>query len=141
VKIMVRNTENGGFIDLGRFESWQPEPPTEIKAEFEEAAKFGFSGERMLHSRLREHWPFSPLLSGGDIDAAWEDADVGEESVGGANPTPDQSVVDELGEATGLSFEDNEMLRSLDKVKERDLHRWELDPASSEDYLERNRRR
>lgn len=128
-------------IDLGRFESPHPEPSEEIKEEFAEAAKQGGSGGKyLLQTRLREHHESSPELSGGDLDAAWEDADVGEESVGGANPTPDQSVVDELGAGVGLTFDDHETLRSLDKVKERDRHRWELDPASSEDYAERNRR-
>ena len=136
---MLHHKKNREFIDLGRFESRQPEPPAEIKEAFAEAAKLGAAGGQILNTRLREYRPFSPVLSGGDIDAAWEDADIGEESVGGANPTPDQSVVDELGEAAGLSFQDNETLRSLDKVRARDLHRWELDPASSEDYLERSR--
>src|SRR5205085_10976609 len=87
-RIMLNHRKNKEFIDLGRFESRQPEPPEEIKEAFEEAGKLGASGERILNARLHEHRPFSPMLSGGDIDAAWEDADVGDESVGGANPTP-----------------------------------------------------
>lgn len=138
---MARKQQKQTSIDLGRFESPQPEPSEEIKEEFAEAAKLsGPGGEFLFNMRLRAHHEYSPELSGGDLDAAWEDADVGEESVGGANPTPDQSIVDELGAGAGLMFDDNESLRSLDKVKERDLHRWELDPASSEDYAERNRR-
>lgn len=138
---MVRKQQKLTSLDLGRFESLQPEPSAEIKEEFAEAAKLGGpGGEFLFNTRLRAHHEYSPALSGGDLDAAWEDADVGEESVGGANPTPDQSIVDELGAGAGLMFDDNESLRSLDKVKERDRHRWELDPASSEDYAERNRR-
>lgn len=138
---MARRQKTQHSIDLGRFESIQPEPSEEIREEFAEAAKLGgLGGEFLLNTRLREHHESSPELSGGDLDAAWEDSDVGEESVGGANPTPDQSIVDELGAGVGLTFEDHETLRSLDKVKERDRHRWELDPASSEDYAERNRR-
>ncbi|MBI1765188.1 MAG: hypothetical protein HYR56_27565 [Acidobacteria bacterium] len=138
---MTRQKTAPHSIDLGRFESSQPEPSEEVKEEFAEAAKLGGpGGEFLFNARLREHHEYSPELSGGDLDAAWEDADVGEESVGGANPTPDQSLVDELGAGAGLMFDDNESLRSLDKVKERDRHRWELDPASSEDYAERNRR-
>lgn len=87
--------------------------------------------------KLRGHHSTSPTLSGGDIDAAWEDADVGEESVGGGNPTPDQSIVEELGEAMGLTYEDNEPLHTTEKIAARDQHRWELDPASSEGFDER----
>src|SRR5438132_7876255 len=57
------------------------------------------SGHEMLERKLVEHHESSPVLSGGDIDAAWEDDSVGEESVGGGNPTPDQDVVEELGRA------------------------------------------
>jgi Family of unknown function (DUF6335) len=68
------------------------------------------------------HWKHStsPKLSGGDIDAAWEDADVGEESVGGENPTPDQDIVEELGKAVGVTYQDNEPLHASEKIKDRD---------------------
>jgi len=69
----------------------------EVRQEFEEAAQRGSGGPRQLREKLHQHHSTSPALSGGDVDAAWEDAAVGEESVGGANPTPDQNVVDELG--------------------------------------------
>jgi Family of unknown function (DUF6335) len=36
-----------------------------------------------------------------------------------------------------VQYEDNEELKAGDKVTERDKHRWELDPASAEDYKER----
>ena len=49
----------------------------------------------------------------------------------------DQDVVDDIGKALGLEYNDNEELKSGDKVSERDKHRWELDPASSEDYKDR----
>jgi hypothetical protein len=126
------------FIDLGAVESPVYEPPAEIKEAFEEAAHLGDGGQGLLHVRLREHHSYSPELSGGDLDAAWEDADVGEESVGGANPTPDQDIVEELGLAAGLTYNDDEPLRAEEKIKERDRHRWELDPASAEDYSERS---
>jgi hypothetical protein len=57
---------------------------------------------------------------------------MGEESVGGRNPTPDQDVVEELGKAVGLIYEDREPLHTTEKIAARDEHRWELDPASSE---------
>ncbi len=91
-------------------------------------------GERMAQ-KLRDHPETSPILSGGDVDAAWEDSDdVGEEAVGGGNPTPDQSVVEELGEAMGITFQDNEPLDFTEKLEKRDRDRWELDPASAEDF-------
>lgn len=78
-------------------------------------------------------------LSAGDPDADLDAGSSGDETVGGSNPTPDQDNVDELGEAAGLTFEDSEELDG-EKVYARDTHRWELDPASSEDYKERNKR-
>ena len=64
-------------------------------------------------------------------------ADSGDEAPGGDNPTPDQEVVDDIGKALGIEYQDNEELRSGDKLVDRDRRRWELDPASSEDYKER----
>lgn len=80
-----------------------------------------------------------PALSGGDIDATRSGTDAGEEAVGGSTPTPDQDVVDELGKAVGITYEDAEPLRFGDKVADRDAQRWELNPASSEGYQERLR--
>ena len=77
-------------------------------------------------------------VTGGDVDVDAENAYfTGEEAPGGDNPTPDQDVVDEIGKAIGLEYQDDEELKSGDKVEKRDKHRWELDPASSEDYKER----
>ena len=77
---------------------------------------------------------------GGDIDARWEDADgSGEESVAGSAPTPGQDNVQEMGEALGITYQDNEELKAGEKERSRDKHRWELDPASSEDYQDRAR--
>ena len=92
------------------------------------------SGGKELVEKLREHTDTSPTLSGGDIDAAWEDADVGEESVGGGNPTPDQDEVEEIGKAMGVTFEDNEPLDFTEKMEKRDRDRWELNPASAENF-------
>ena len=78
----------------------------------------------------------SPELSAGNVDAAWDRIDEGEETVGGSHATPDQDVVDELGKAVGVTYNENEPLRLGQKEEERDSQRWELDPASSEDYEE-----
>jgi len=76
-------------------------------------------------------------LTGGDIDASWLEADaVGDEAVGGTAPTPDQDIVDELGAAVGLEMSDRASLRTTEILEERDDHRWEDDPMSSEDYEE-----
>lgn len=83
--------------------------------------------------------PSDATLYGGDIDAAQNQTDAGEEAVGGSSPTPDQDVVQELGDAVGITYDDNEPLRFGDKVADRDAERWELNPASSEDYPERLR--
>jgi hypothetical protein len=91
-----------------------------------------------LQESLALHTETSPDLTGGDIDADWESAAaVGEEAPGGDNPTPDQGIVDDLGRAVGIEYQDNEELRGAGKLEERDRHRWELNPASSEDFKER----
>ncbi len=79
----------------------------------------------------------SAELSGGDVDAAPDQGNTGEEAVGGSTPTPDQDIVDEIGKAAGVMYQDNEPLKFDDKIAERDEQRWELNPASSEDYQER----
>jgi hypothetical protein len=76
-------------------------------------------------------------LSGGDADASAQGVDTGTEAAGGSNPLPDQDVVDEIGRAAGVTYQDNEPLKFGDKAAERDQNRWELNPASSEDYQER----
>ena len=124
------------FIDAGTAESEQYEPDEEVINEFADAQKFAAGGER-LRRELSEHHSRIPELSGGDIDADWARADIGDETVGGSAPTPGQDIVEELGEAVGLTYEDNEPLHTDEKVKERDRRRWELDPASSEDYNDR----
>jgi hypothetical protein len=123
-------------IDAGRAETEKFESDEEIEQEFAEAQRLAAGGER-LRRELREHHSRTPALSGGDLDAAWDRADVGEETVGGSSPTPDQSVVEELGKAVGLTYEDSEPLHTADKIEGRDRNRWELDPASSDDYRHR----
>jgi hypothetical protein len=65
--------------------------------------------------------------------------EVRDETGDESSPRPDENVVDELGEEVGVEFEDAEPLRPIEKVAERDERRWELDPASSLDYEERNK--
>lgn len=95
-------------------------------------------GGRSIREERREYTETSPELTGGDVDAYWEDADaVGDEAVGGTAPTPDQNVVEELATAVGLEMNDYAFLRTNDILEQRDDTRWELDPKSSEDYEER----
>lgn len=97
------------------------------------------TGHAEMREDLLEHTETSPRLTAGDIDADWQDAyAVGDEAPGGDNPTPDQDIVDEIGHAIGVEYEDNEELKGDEKIAKRDRNRWELDPASSEDYPDRD---
>jgi hypothetical protein len=68
-------------------------------------------------------------LTGGDVDADWRRADAsGDEAVGGSTATPDQDVVDELGEALGVAqASDAEVVTSGEMLRARDRHRWHLE--------------
>lgn len=93
------------------------------------------SGHNELRSELGRHTEASPEMTAGDVDARWQDAyALGDEAPGGDNPTPDQDRVDDIGRALGIQYQDNQELRGGDEVTERDKHRWELDPASSDDW-------
>jgi Family of unknown function (DUF6335) len=95
------------------------------------------TGRAEIAEHLRERRGMEDV-TGGDPDVDSVDAFfTGEEAPGGDNPTPDQDIVDDIGKALGVQYEDNEELKSGDKVAERDKHRWELDPASSDDYRDR----
>ena len=113
-----------------------PSPPSSL--DLDRTASSARSGRRGLADRLHEHTQTGPALTGGDIDADWESAyTVGDEAPGGDNPTPDQDIVDDIGKALGVQYEDNEELKGEKKISDRDKKRWELDPASSDDYDER----
>ena len=90
-------------------------------------------GHRELLKRLYDHPEASPALTGGDVDADWAGAyATGDEAPGGDNPTPDQDIVEEIGRALGVQYDDDEELRGADKISDRDKHRWDPDPASTE---------
>ena len=96
------------------------------------------SGGRTIRDRMEPYTHTSPELTGGDIDARWDQAAlVGDEAVGGTVATPDRSIVEELGAAVGLDYDDGVSLQTNEILDERDSARWELDPMSSEDYEER----
>jgi hypothetical protein len=97
------------------------------------------TGRDELRQALRDHTETGPELTGGDIDANWQDAyAVGDEAPGGDNPTPDQDRVEEIGKALGVTYDDHEELKGADKIAERDRKRWEFDPASSDDWPRKN---
>ncbi|HEX2992796.1 MAG TPA: DUF6335 family protein [Anaerolineales bacterium] len=109
----------------------------DVLEDFAERQGLASGGRQKLEEKLNEHNSLDPSLSGGDVDAAWEDTNVaGEESVGGSVSTPDQDIVDELGEAAGLTYRDDEALDYDRKVLNRDRDRWELNPASADDEEE-----
>jgi Family of unknown function (DUF6335) len=89
------------------------------------------AGEREVSDQER-----TPL-NAGDPDVSRQGIDTGEETPGGSTPTPDQDMVDEIGKAVGVTYQDNEPLIFDEKYAKRDDVRWENDPASSEDYVER----
>jgi hypothetical protein len=114
-----------------------PMPPSSL--DLDRSASAARSGRAELNQKLHEHTSTSPALTGGDVDADWEAAEsVGDEAPGGDNPTPDQDVVDEIGRALGVEYDDDEELRGGQEIEERDRKRWELDPASSDDFKERD---
>jgi hypothetical protein len=97
------------------------------------------TGRAETAQNIREHHGMSGV-TGGDPDVDIEDAYfTGEEAPGGDNPTPDQDVVDDIGKALGVTYNDNEELKGADKLEERDKHRWDLDPASAEDFTEHDK--
>jgi uncharacterized protein DUF6335 len=98
------------------------------------------AGSANLARELREDPLADPTVTGGDLDANWANAQFsGDESAVSSSPTPDQSVVDDIGRAMGVTYNDGEELKAGEKERSRDEHRWELDPASSEDYQNRVR--
>jgi hypothetical protein len=121
---------------IARDEDIVQTPPSSL--DFDRSASAARSGRRELRERYDEHTETSPALTGGDVDADWESAySVGDEAPGGDNPTPDQDLVDDIGRAVGVEYQDNEELKGEAKIAKRDRNRWELDPASSDDWDER----
>lgn len=113
-----------------------PSPPSSL--DLDRTASSSRSGRIGLRDKFAEHTETGPELTGGDVDADWESAySVGDEAPGGDNPTPDQDLVDDIGRAVGVEYQDNEELKGEAKISDRDRHRWELDPASSDDYEDR----
>jgi hypothetical protein len=126
---LLEATAEGVLHDVNQFTA-----DAEIREEFEERQNIQAASKQM-YREMQEYNAKSPELTAGDVDAAWEEANVGDETPGGLQPapTPDQDVIDNIGRAAGLTYRDDEPLRSLEKLRDRDAHRWELDPESADD--------
>jgi hypothetical protein len=104
-------------------------PPVDISA-----------GAAKLAHRLQNDPLADPVVTGGDLDAQWEGAQFsGDESAVSSMSTPEHNMVDDIGTAMGVTYQDNEELKFGEKERSRDKKRWELDPASSDDYQDRLR--
>ena len=98
------------------------------------------AGSANLANRLREDGAADPVISAGDVDVNWANAQFsGDESAVSSSPTPDQNDVGDIGRAMGVTYDEGEVLKVGEKERSRDTNRWELDPASSEDYIDRVR--
>jgi Family of unknown function (DUF6335) len=129
--------EKNSYINNRRDQGDEQAIDEEVKESFAEDQQLDQGGEELMR-KPGQHTDESPKLAAGDVDAAWEDADEeGEETVGGMTPTPDQDIVDEVGDAVGLTYSDTEPLHTDDKLSQRERNRWELDPASDPEYAER----
>jgi hypothetical protein len=129
----VPDKQTERFIDAGRAESEIYEPDEEVSAEFAEAQNLVSNKDQVSSDALFELTPSSRETTGENE----ESYKLGEEAIGGFNTTTDDDLVDEMGEAAGLTYQDDEPMHTTEKIEERDRHRWELDPASSEDYQQR----
>jgi hypothetical protein len=125
----MHNKQPEEFEYLSNNPDYVPDPEIEEFME-QEIARAPQDPELLAH-RLRNNTAASPADAGGDIDANWEDVnESGSETVGGDNPTPDQSDVEENARALGVSFEDNQELDFEKQIEERDRDRFEMDERS-----------
>ncbi len=67
----------------------------------------------------------------------WDPQPVVDEQTVDTLPVLEQEDVDDFGEAIGITYGPAEELRFGEKEHQRDVHRWELNPACSEDYRSR----
>ena len=120
--------------DSMEFTTEEPFADPQITQFMEEEIHSAPKAPREIINARREHNSSSPADSGGDVDADWADVNnTGSESVGGHNPTPDQSDPEANAHAMGIDFQDNEPLDLLEKMEKRDRNRWELDESSKEE--------
>lgn len=123
--------------DAGQIMTSNEVPNPEVQAEFNSAQRQTDPEASRIEEAGASSDAQSPELTDGALDAAWDGSDVDEESRDGSAPSPDQNAVDELGEQAGLTFRDDESIDAPGKLGRRDRDRWELEPASAEDFGER----
>jgi len=96
------------------------------------------AGSAKLRHELRDNPGNDPVVTGGDPDVRWESAQFnGDESPVSSMPSPEANDIEAIGRSMGVSYQDSEELKAGDKERDRDKKRWELDPASSDDWQER----
>ena len=101
------------------------------------AASSAKSGRAEMKEKLAKNNSGGAAITAGDVDADWQSAEsIGDEAPGGDNPTPDQDVVDDIGRALGVEYDDDEELQGGAEIADRDRNRWELDPSSKDDFEE-----
>ncbi len=82
------------------------------------------------------------VLAEGDADGGWEIAEIPHNELDSPRTwSPDPNTTEDWGRAFGISYAEGEVLQCGEKERDRDRHRWELDPASADDYGERLRDR
>jgi len=97
-----------------------------------EALRTGIIGTRRPRGRPVSRVEDEKIRFGDPDDDALANEYVGDETPGGSAPTPDQSVIDEIGWAYGLQEEDAGDLHCAAEILERrDRHRWELRPPKT----------
>jgi hypothetical protein len=87
-----------------------------------------------LAEEVASHPETGPALTGGDVDADWQRAAAsGDEAVGGSVATPDQDVVDEIGQALGVAQEPTAEVRTSEEIlRDRDRLRWHLEREAAD---------
>jgi hypothetical protein len=87
----------------------------QVRQEFVDADELGKAGrEELMKDRGEPHETLPQPLDSRD-DASWANINV-----------------DQLGEAVGLVYQDEESLNTIEKIEERDDNRWSMNSASAE---------
>ena len=89
----------------------------QVQQEFVEADERGKAGRERVMKEGGELHETLPLPLDSRDDASWANINV-----------------DQLGEAVGLVYQDEEPLNTIEKIAGRDDNRWSMDPASAEDF-------
>src|SRR4030095_4462727 len=119
--VLMKKRRKSAKVSIPKSEEALQGPPAR------ETVVFRSDRERDAQKELRDDTYSSPRLAGGDVDADWRRADsVGEEAPGGTVATPDQNVVDDLGDALGVPRAlDEEFRPSAEILEGRDRDPWQ----------------